>query len=175
MWCVALKNVFGGIYWISYVSRLLMTYILSIQTFTTFVQGEINKIIQISGVEERHLVVRFNNALSTRGRLEREWLSGLHKVSWQIINFLGKLLNRLQRWSFFYNDGMVMFFFQGTIVIDGFSMVVPSLDHHHWMFFFRSTIDINGFSMVFPNSGAMVSDGFDLEKDLQMRVFLFEI
>ena len=23
--------------------------------------------------------------------------------------------------------------------------------------------------MVFPNSGAMVSDGFDLEKDLKMR------
>ena len=67
-------------------------------------------------------------------------------------------------------DGNV--FFQGTIAIDGFSMVLPYLDHHH---FFRSTIDINGFSMVFPNSGAMVSDGFDLEKDLQMRVFLFEI
>jgi len=43
------------------------------------------------------------------------------------------------------------------------------------MFFYRSTIEIDGFSMVFPNSGAMVSDGFDLEKDLQMRVFLFEI
>merc|ERR1719458_2326461 len=26
--------------------------------------------------------------------------------------------------------------------------------------------------MVFPNSGAMVSDGFDLEKDLQMRIIL---
>ena len=51
---------------------------------------------------------------------------------------------------FFYNDGMVMFFSQGTIAI-------------------------NGFSMVFPNSGAMVSDGFDLEKDLQMHIFLFEI
>ena len=38
--------------------------------------------------------------------------------------------------------------------------------------FFRSTIDINGFSMVFPNSGAMVSDGFDLEKDLKMRVIV---
>ena len=34
-----------------------MTYILSIQTFKTFVQGEINKILQKSGVEERHLVV----------------------------------------------------------------------------------------------------------------------
>ena len=40
------------------------------------------------------------------------------------------------------------------------------------MFFFRSTIDINGFSIVFPNSGAMVSDGFDLEKDLKMRVIV---
>ena len=38
---------------------------------------------------------------------------------------------RLRRWSFFHNDGMVMFFFQGTIAIDGFSMVLPSLDHHH--------------------------------------------
>ena len=40
------------------------------------------------------------------------------------------------------------------------------------MFFFRSTIDINGFSMVFPNSGAMISDGFDLEKDLKMRIIV---
>ena len=55
-----------------------------------------------------------------------------------------------------------MFFFQGTIATDGFSMVLPSLDHHHWMLFYRSTIDNDGFSMVFPNSGAMVSDGFDL-------------
>ena len=57
-----------------------------------------------------------------------------------------------------------MFFFQGTTAVDGFSMVLQSLDHHHWMFFYRSTIDIDGFSMVFSNSGAMVSDGFDLEK-----------
>ena len=77
---------------------------------------------------------------------------------------------RLQRWSFFYNDGMVMFFFQGTIAINGFSMVLPSLDHHHRMFFYRSTIEIDGFSMVFSNSGAMVSDGFYLAKDLKMRI-----
>ena len=38
---------------------------------------------------------------------------------------------RLQRWSFFCNDGMVMFFFQGIIAINGFSMVLPALDHHH--------------------------------------------
>ena len=37
-------------------------------------------------------------------------------------------------------------------------------------FFYRSTIDIDGFSMVFSNSGAMVSDGFDLEKDLKMGI-----
>ena len=51
---------------------------------------------------------------------------------------------------FFSNNAMVMFFSQGTIVIDGFSMVLPPLDHHHWMFIYRSTIEIDGFSMVFP-------------------------
>ena len=40
------------------------------------------------------------------------------------------------------------------------------------MFFYRSTIDIDGFSMVFSNSGAMVSDGFDLEKDLKMHIIV---
>ena len=40
------------------------------------------------------------------------------------------------------------------------------------VFFYRSTIEIDGFSMVFPNSGAMVSDGFDLEKDLKMRIIV---
>ena len=65
-----------------------------------------------------------------------------------------------------------MFFFQGTIAIDGFSMVLPPLDHHHWMFFYRSTIEIDGFSMVFPNSDAMVNDGFDLEKDLKIRIIV---
>ena len=65
-----------------------------------------------------------------------------------------------------------MFFFQGTIAIDGFSMVLPSLDHHHWMFFYRSTIEINGFSMVFPNSDAMVIDGFDLKKDQQIGMIV---
>ena len=36
----------------------------------------------------------------------------------------------------------------------------------------KVTIDINGFPMVFPNSGAMVSYGFDFEKDLKMRVIV---
>ena len=40
------------------------------------------------------------------------------------------------------------------------------------MFFFRSTIEIDGFSMVFPNSDAMVNDGFDLEKDLKIRIIV---
>ena len=80
--------------------------------------------------------------------------------------------DRLRRWSFFFNDGMVLFFSQGTIVIDGFSMVFPPLNHHHWMFFYRSTIEIDSFSMIFPNSGAMVSDGFDLKKDLKMCIIV---
>ena len=42
-----------------------------------------------------------------------------------------------------------MFFSQGTIASDGFSMVLLPHDHHHWMFFCRLTIDIDGFSMVF--------------------------
>ena len=49
--------------------------------------------------------------------------------------------------------------------------------YHPWTitiecFFYRSTIEINGFSMVFQNSCAMVSDGFDLEKDLKMRIIV---
>ena len=35
--------------------------------------------------------------------------------------------SRLQRWSFFSNDAMVMFLFQGTITNDGFSMVLHIL------------------------------------------------
>ena len=57
-----------------------------------------------------------------------------------------------------------MFFFQGTIAVDGFSMVLPSPDHHHWMIFYRSTIEIDGFQWFFPNLGAMVTDGFTLKK-----------
>ena len=56
---------------------------------------------------------------------------------------------KLQRWLFFHNDGMVMNFFEDTIAINGFSMVLLPLNHHHWMFFHWLTIDINGFSMVF--------------------------
>ena len=40
------------------------------------------------------------------------------------------------------------------------------------MFFYRSTIEIDGFLIVFPNSGAMVSDGFDLDKGLKMRMIV---
>ena len=38
---------------------------------------------------------------------------------------------RLRRWSFFSNDAMVMFFSQGNIANDGFSMVLLLPDHHH--------------------------------------------
>jgi len=84
-------------------------------------------------------------------RLCKTWQSARASLSWATDSKLWKgfvfkgflqsfifflwTWDRLQRWSFFYNDGMVMFFFQGTIVIDGFSMVLPSLDHYHWMFF----------------------------------------
>ena len=72
-----------------------------------------------------------------------------------------------------YNDGMVMFFFQGTIAIDGFfnGFTIPGPSPLN--VFHRSTIDIDGFSMVFSNSGAMVSVGFDLEKNLKMPVIFF--
>ena len=39
-------------------------------------------------------------------------------------------------------------FFEGTIAINGFSMVLLPLNHHHLMFFLWLTIDIDGFSMV---------------------------
>ena len=52
--------------------------------------------------------------------------------------------------SLFQDDGMVVIFFWGTIALDGFSMVLLPLDHHHYRFFPRLTIDIDGFSMVFP-------------------------
>ena len=44
-----------------------------------------------------------------------------------------------------------MFFFQATIDFNGFSMVLTTLDHHHWMFFEGPTIGINGFSDGFQN------------------------
>ena len=50
-----------------------------------------------------------------------------------------------------------MFFF------NGFTVPGPSPLN----VFYKLTIDIDGFSMVFQNSGAMVSHGFDLEKDLK--------
>jgi len=54
------------------------------------------------------------------------------------------------------------------MVFNGFTSPGPSPLN----VFFRSTIDIDGFAMVFPNSCAMVSDGFDLERDLKMRIIV---
>ena len=51
---------------------------------------------------------------------------------------------------------MANVFFQGTIGINGFSMVLPTLNHHHLMFFDQPTIDFNGFSMVFRFFRTMV-------------------
>ena len=39
--------------------------------------------------------------------------------------------NRPQRWSIFQGDGMVNVFFYATIAVNGFSMVLTKLDHHH--------------------------------------------
>ena len=74
---------------------------------------------------------------------------------------------RPQRWSIFQSDGMVNVFFQATIDFNGFSMVLTTLDHHHWMFFEGPTIGINGFSMVFKILRAMVNDGLDVHLNLK--------
>ena len=58
---------------------------------------------------------------------------------------------------------MVNVFFQGTIGIDGFSMVLPPLNHHHLMFFDQPIIDFNGFLMVFRFLRTMVNDVWKLQ------------
>ena len=75
------------------------------------------------------------------------------------------------RWSFFLSDGMVNVFFQGTIGINGFSMVLPALNHNHLMFFDQPTIDFNGFSMVFRLFRTMVNDGLETPKLQNVRKF----
>ena len=68
--------------------------------------------------------------------------------------------NRLRRWSLFYNDGMVIFFSQGTIDIDvffnGFTIPCPSplnvyLQINHWNRWF-----FDGFSQIQVRWSAMV-------------------
>ena len=39
--------------------------------------------------------------------------------------------SRPQRWSIFQGDGMVNVFFKATIAVNGFSIVLTKLDHHH--------------------------------------------
>ena len=75
---------------------------------------------------------------------------------------------RPQRWSIFQSNGMVNGFFQATIDFNGFSMVLTTLDHHHWMFFEGPTIGVNGFSMVFKILRAMVNDGFEVNDCLDV-------
>ena len=59
-------------------------------------------------------------------------------------------------------------FFQATIELNGFSMVLTTLDHHHWMFFEGPTIGVNGFSMIFKILRAMVNDGFEVNDGLDV-------
>ena len=73
----------------------------------------------------------------------------------------------LERWDgnvFFQRNHCHRWFF------NGFTIPAPSPLN----VFYRSTIEIDGFSMVFSNSGAMVSDGFDREKNLKMRIIFLQ-
>ena len=79
--------------------------------------------------------------------------------------------HRPVRWSFFRSDGMVNVFFQGTISINGFSMVLPALNYHHLMFFDQPTIAFNGFSMVFRFYSTMIDDGLETPKLQKVRKF----
>ena len=75
-----------------------------------------------------------------------------------------------------HNDGQFFrameWFFQATIEVKSFSMVLTTLDHHHWMFFEGPTIGFNGFSMVFKILRAMVNDGFDVNDGLDVPLNL---
>ena len=66
---------------------------------------------------------------------------------------------------------MVNVFFQGTIGINGFSMVLPALNHHQLMFFDQPTIDFNGFLMVFRFFRTMVIDGLKTPTLQKVRKF----
>ena len=65
-----------------------------------------------------------------------------------------------------------MFFFKAPLPSMVFQWFYQPLTITIECFFYRSTIDIHGFPMVFPNSGVMVSDGFDLERDPKMHVIV---
>ena len=66
---------------------------------------------------------------------------------------------------------MVNVFFQGIIGINGFSMVLSTLNHHHLMFFDQPTIDFNGFLMVFRFFRTMVNDGLETPKLQKVHKF----
>ena len=53
----------------------------------------------------------------------RSYSSTFHHQHWVDI--------RPRRWSIFQSDGMVNVLFQATIEVNGFSMVLTTLDHHH--------------------------------------------
>ena len=51
-------------------SRLIKEIISVSEIIQTFVQGEINKVLHESGVEDRHLVARFENNWAGGSRLK---------------------------------------------------------------------------------------------------------
>ena len=61
-------------------------YILLLQAFKTLVQVEINKVLRDSGVEDRHLVARFENNRAGGSRFERvgsQNFLGNRQFSWE--------------------------------------------------------------------------------------------
>ena len=80
-----------------------------------------------------------------------------NSFNWMLFFFLYSrmLPSRLQRWSPLPSMVFQWFYRPWTITIECFLQI----NHWHWWF-----------SMVFQNSGAMVSDGFGLEKNLKMRI-----
>ena len=61
-------------------------YILLLQAFKTLVQVEINRVLRESGVEDRHLVARFENNRAGGSRFERvgsQNFLGNCQISWE--------------------------------------------------------------------------------------------
>ena len=52
------------------INIALTIYILLLQAFKTFVQVKIDKVLRESGVEDRHLVARFENNWAGGSRLK---------------------------------------------------------------------------------------------------------
>ena len=77
--------------------------------------------LELESLKDSHLLVSLGEMPASVNQSE----TGFSLAS------LDRKSTRPVRWSFFRSDGMVNVFFQGTIGIDGFSMVLPALNHHH--------------------------------------------